>query len=1121
MSIIRSMNPAQRRVSCRRNHLRSIRCLLRYGVWLIRSHRMRASLLCLCVGLAGGSAFAQDGVEQGRRLNVFAKHRSEAQYKEAEKLARQTLAEVERNSPVGTSMAVPAWLSNVALAMHEQGRYVEAEAEYLRAYNMARTFWRGEHHEMTRYMENLARLYIDLTRFREAEDYLRRVLKLRETWNRPDHGDIANALNLLGIICLELEKITEAETLHRRALQIREDLWGPLHDDVAMSLGNLGSVLEAQGKYLDAEASHKKAISLSEQIHGGEHIEVCHALSHLGVLYFNIGRYDDAASLIRRAIAIRERYLRPNHPQLAMSYANLALVFEHQGKYIEADQLQRRALDIRKEALSENHLDLASSFHSLASLYESHGRNSEAVDYLQKALKIRQDVLGENHHLVADSLNNLAIIYGRVGVPAEEEKYYRRALNAREQAKGKGDPKLAGLLHNFAEMYLGRGQPDLAEPLQREALRIQEQNFSPTYHGLGLTLAGLAETAIAKNQMAEALTLLNRAIQLQENGGASPADLARDYLARAQLHWRIKKIPEALADGNTAMRFAEQQRLQAAGAEFDRSRLFSKSRNAFHQVVAWQTELGNVSEAFAAMERFRARSLLDQLEHQGVELLSGVPSDQARKLRRREAIAQTRVASVLQKINHANRLPPAPPGDEKAGVDALQVDLAKAQLELINVDRDIRTSSSAYQLAIGKEFQPVSLKDMQIWLTSESALLLEYLLTPSGSWLFVVPATGEPKVVPLVINESQASALGIPAGPLTASRLSAAMQVENQSLLKLLSSTERNEALLRRLHLLWTLLIPESERELLVNGSLKKLVVVPDGELSQLPFAILAVDSNDSPQFLLDVGPPIVSAPSATVLINLLQRPALTIKSDRKSVLSVGDPIYEVPETKPVSGQSALASATEAYYRTAGGRLTRLPFTAQETEWVTSAFSEAGIAADKLLAHSATEQNVRQNVDGRRIIHLACHGLVDQQHGNFFGSLALTPAPPDSRKADNDGFLTLPEICDLSLRHCDLALLSACHTNVGPYQSGEGIWGLSRGFLVAGARRVVASNWLVDDEAAATLVSLFTSQIARSHGKLTPLDHASFLQRAQRAIRAESKWSHPGFWGTFVLIGPP
>lgn len=1099
--------------------IRSIRIVLRNGAHLIRLHQQRASLLCLCVGLASGFAVAQDGVEQARRLNVFAKHRSEAQYQEAEKLARQTLAEVERSSPVGTSMAVPAWLSNVALAMHEQGRYREAEAEYLLAYNMARAFWRGEHHEMTRYMENLARLYIDLTRFREAEDYLRRVVKLREIWNRPDHGDIANALNLLGIVCLELEKITEAETLHRRALKIREDLWGPLHDDVAMSVGNLGLVFQAQGKYLDAETSHKKAISLSEQIHGAEHLEVGHSLSNLGSLYFDIGRYDEAASLFRRVIAIRERHHRPNHPQLALSYANLALVFEHQGKYIEADQLQRRALEIRQEVFSESHLDLAESFHSLASLYESHGRNPEAVDYLQKALKIRVSVLGENHHLVADSLNNLAIIYGRVGLPAEEEKYYRRALNAREQAKGKEDPKLAVLFHNFAEMYLGRGQPDLAEPLQRQALRIQEQYFSPTYHGLGLTLAGLAEVCIAKNQMEEALTLLNRAIQLQENGGASPTDLARDYLARAQLHWRIKKIPEALADGNAAMRFAEQQRLQASGAAFDRSRLFSKSRNAFHQVVAWQSELGNVSEAFAATERFRARSLLDQLAQQGIELLSGVPSDQVRKLRRREAIAQTRVASLLHKIDHANRLPQTSPGDEKASLAALHVDLAKAQLELINVDRDIRTSSSAYQLTIGKEFQPISLNDLQTWLTSESALLLEYLLTPNGGWLFVVPATGEPKVVPLLVNESQAMALRIPAGPLTTSRLSEAMRVENQTLMKLLSTTEHNDALLRRLHLLWTLLIPESERGLLVNGNLKKLVVVPDGELSQLPFATLAVDSSDSPQFLLDVGPPIVSAPSATVLLNLTQRPDATSKSDRKPVLSVGDPIYEVAETTPMSGR--MRSATETYYRTSGGRLTRLPFTAQETEWVTSAFGDAGIAADKLLAHSATEQNVRQNVDGRKIIHLACHGLVDQLHGNFFGSLALTPAPLDSRNADDDGFLTLPEICDLPLRHCDLALLSACQTNVGPYQSGEGIWGLSRGFLVAGARRVVASNWLVDDEAAATLISLFTSQIARSHGKLTPLDHASFLQRAQRTVRAKSKWSHPGFWGTFVLIGPP
>jgi CHAT domain-containing protein len=163
---------------------------------------------------------------------------------------------------------------------------------------------------------------------------------------------------------------------------------------------------------------------------------------------------------------------------------------------------------------------------------------------------------------------------------------------------------------------------------------------------------------------------------------------------------------------------------------------------------------------------------------------------------------------------------------------------------------------------------------------------------------------------------------------------------------------------------------------------------------------------------------------------------------------------------------------------------------------------------------------VRYNVKGRRVVHLACHGLVDTLYGNFFGALALAPNP--SRKADpsDNGFLTADEICQLDLRACELAVLSACETNYGPQQFGEGVWALTRSFLVAGARRVVASNWLVDDEAAASLISYYCGLIARDEQAGKPIDHAQALAEAKRWVRGQSRWQHPFYWATFVLVGP-
>jgi len=122
------------------------------------------------------------------------------------------------------------------------------------------------------------------------------------------------------------------------------------------------------------------------------------------------------------------------------------------------------------------------------------------------------------------------------------------------------------------------------------------------------------------------------------------------------------------------------------------------------------------------------------------------------------------------------------------------------------------------------------------------------------------------------------------------------------------------------------------------------------------------------------------------------------------------------------------------------------------------------------------------------ILHLACHGYVDRANGNLFGALALTPGPDAAMNPDDDGLLTLAEVSRLDLRGTGLAILSACQTNIGPQQFGEGTSGLSRAFLIAGAKRVVAGNWLVDDEAAAGQVSYFGSLTARAMQRNEPPD---------------------------------
>jgi CHAT domain-containing protein len=462
-------------------------------------------------------------------------------------------------------------------------------------------------------------------------------------------------------------------------------------------------------------------------------------------------------------------------------------------------------------------------------------------------------------------------------------------------------------------------------------------------------------------------------------------------------------------------------------------------------------------------------------------------------------------------------------GRENSEMPKLQRELNAARQQYAEVYADIHTASPILRLANSKGRKPVPLTNLREQLKQEQALWLEYLLGFQGGYVLVVPPDGEARVEALTVAQDVAVRLGIDAGPLTHERLQKIMTNQaGTGLFQRLEPGHRGEdvrQVMSALAGLWTVLVPAPERQAIVDGKYQRLIVSPDAALAHLPFETLVVESSDDPKYLLDAAPPIHYAPSATILMNLVERERSDGTSSRPPVLTIGDCQYGRPSAR-VGNEDALAElAPGSRYGRLGGSLKPLPHSAREIRWVSDAFGKRGMDVAWLERNRATEKTVRHNVSDRRIVHFACHGLVDQQYGNLFGALALTPGPKPGDPAD-DGFLTLAEIYELNLKGCELAILSACDTNVGPQQRGEGVWALSRGFLVAGARRVVASNWLVDDEAAASLVSYFCSIIAKAEAEGKTSDYAEALWKAKRWVRSQEEWQSPYYRASFVLVGP-
>jgi tetratricopeptide (TPR) repeat protein len=699
---------------------------------------------------------------------------------------------------------------------------------------------------------------------------------------------------------------------------------------------------------------------------------------------------------------------------------------------------------------------------------------------------------------------------------------YKRALEINEKAYGPDHPDVALSLNNLALLYNTQGRYAEAEPMYKRALEIKEKAYGPDHPDVATTVHNLAFLRYSQGEYGESEKLANRATKISDGAGIAPGERFLLYDLRAMVHWKLDNKDQAVADLQQAMDLAEEARADASGAARERAGFFGKFASAFERMVRWQVELGGVDEALSAMERSRARALVDQMATHGIDLLAGVPEEEARRLRGREAAALTAIAGLERQIELSYGRDDLTPQKQEAELERLRGELRAARAEYVEAYAAIRNASPAYRLAVGQDRKPVALERLREWVAKREAVLLEYLIGDKGGYVLVVPPGGEPRLVELTLTDSQAEQLGTEAGPLTAAKMQAILADEDGTgVLQLVAASDQEAkaaAAVPKLAALWTLLIPEDVRVGLVNKKHGRLIVVPDATLARLSFETLVVRGTTRPVHLLDAGPPVEYGPSATVLVNLSERESGHKSPDRPPVLTVGNPSYR--QAAPDTDNLLAALRPAARWGESGGQLKPLPYSGWEVAWVAEVFGRHGVRVAWLREDLATEAAVRHSATGRRILHLACHGLVDQSYGNLFGALALTPGSSAEKRPDDDGFLTLAEVYELKLAGTELTILSACDSNLGPEQRGEGVWALSRGFLVAGSRRVVASNWLVDDEAAANLVSVFCTFVARAEKEGEPVDYAESLRKAKRWVRNQEKWSSPYYWGTFALVGP-
>jgi CHAT domain-containing protein len=326
--------------------------------------------------------------------------------------------------------------------------------------------------------------------------------------------------------------------------------------------------------------------------------------------------------------------------------------------------------------------------------------------------------------------------------------------------------------------------------------------------------------------------------------------------------------------------------------------------------------------------------------------------------------------------------------------------------------------------------------------------------------------------------------------------------------------------------------LPAAVREAVAKRQPKSIVIVPDGALHQLPFEALLLAAGPEAKYVLDEWPALTYTPSATMLARLTDRTPidsanelrllLVGHSGKKEEKRVGVLRDMRHQTRESSDRSLTTSATPTTSATVVPSVSRggtrfnaapLPGVSSECQRIEALWPKH---VTTLLDDDATESRVTGQMPAHRFLHLATHGFVDERADNLFGGLLLSA---DASGRD-DGYLSYLDILRSDLTGCELAVLSACQTSIGPERPMEASTSLAQAFLAAGSRQVVASLWQVSDESTSELMSDFYRRLAADISANRLPRVAAALHDAKRQLRKQAAWNSPAHWASFIFVGP-
>jgi CHAT domain-containing protein/Tfp pilus assembly protein PilF len=795
-------------------------------------------------------------------------------------------------------------------------------------------------------------------------------------------------------------------------------------------------------------------------------------LNWMGLAYRDLGEFDQAFSLYNQLLPKTA-----SSPQTQASVLlSLAQVHTKLSNTQEALDMYNQALGVWRSVNFQT--GEAATLNNIGVVYTELGDYNQALATYNRALALVKE-LG-NSKSIAATLNNIGGTYSDLQRYSQALLYYQDALQLwQEEEDLRGE---ASTFNNIGFVYAQLDKLDNALATYVNALPLWEKLGDRA--GKASTINNLGYIYAQQGNLELALTYYNQALELRRQVGDRPKEALTLYsIAQAQRQQGDLELAQTTIE--SALTLLEDLRTRVSAQDL-RSTFFASKQDYYEFYIDLLMELyrnnpdrGYDAKALEAKERASARSLLDLLTEAKIDLYTGVDPQliQQEKDLREQLSALEELKLRLLRDNYRE--------DRAAQLDR---EIEELLLTYRDVRARIRATSPHY--ANLTQPQPLTVEQIQQQVVDQDTTLVTYALGKERSTVWVLNSQG-----------------------LHSAQLPSREAIEK-------AATEFREAVIaptlrirRRqtegtAHILSTMILdpiaPYLEGE--------RLAIMSDGGLQYIPWAAIAAPASVNTYTPLIVDYELVTLPSASSLGQLRQDIAQRQPAP-KTLAILADPVFS-PEDNRLDPQiqppkDFLPPELERSAREAGLIFDRLPFTQEEAEEILALLPPEettqgfGFQASKAIATSP-------DISQYRILHFATHGLLNSITPELSG-LVLSLLNPEGEAID--GFLRLHDIYNLDLR-AELVVLSACETGLGKAVRGEGLIGLTRGFLYAGAARAIVSLWQVDDRATAQLMINLYQNMLQNH-----LSPAAALRAAQLKLWNSEDYQLPYLWAAFTLQG--